>query len=126
MSMCKAQTTFNSLVNNDFKQASVEDVKVVALAMWHENFVPCVEHFSEKATLAAGYVVDKLMRFNCVSPELKAQLRTLLSKLRQLVKVTPVVVKGCDKLAQRWGLKSDLKMHVRQLSSYQTRHYVHA
>jgi hypothetical protein len=121
-----AQKAFDSLVMKDFSMASFEDVKTVALAMWHENFVPCVEHLADKSAQAAGYVVDKLMRFNCVSRELKGLLSALLAKLRAVVSVVPVKVRGCDKLAQNWGLMSDLKLQVRQLLEFQTRHYVHA
>jgi hypothetical protein len=102
--MNTAQRTFDRSVSYDFHQASLEDVKEVALAIWHVNFVPVVDHLSGKSALAAGYVIDKLMRFNCVSQELKSKLREVLSELKFFVNVTLVNVKGCDKLAQKWGL----------------------
>ncbi|HFG2055592.1 TPA: hypothetical protein ACGF4A_003487 [Vibrio cholerae] len=124
--MKRTQEVFDRLVSSEFRLASFEDVKTVALAMWHENFVPQVTHLSETSAKAAGYVVDKLMRFNCVSQELKAKLRDLLTVLKGMFSFTPVKVKGCDKLAQSWGLATDLKLQVRQLLEYQTRHYKHA
>ncbi|MBV1843607.1 hypothetical protein KSX29_23670 [Photobacterium ganghwense] len=93
--------------------------------MWHENFVPRVDHLTDFSAQAAGYVVDKLMRFNCVSQELKRRLCELVARLRATVKISPVEVKGCDKLAQQWGLMCDLKLQVRQLLEFQTRHYSH-
>ncbi|MFV8385367.1 hypothetical protein ACNO5E_14865 [Vibrio parahaemolyticus] len=124
--MKRTQEVFDRLVSSEFSLASFEDVKAVALAMWHENFVPKVTHLPETSAKAAGYVVDKLMRFNCVSPELKAKLRDVLTVLKGMFSFTPVKVKGCEKLAQSWGLATDLKQPVRELLEYQTRHYKHA
>lgn len=125
--MKNAQKAFNRLVSQDFNSASFDDVKVVALAVWHENFVPVVKGLSDSAKKAAGYLVDKLMRFNCVSNELKKQLGVLLESLKNTVVTSPANMKkkGCEKLAQSWGLVSDLKLQVRQLLEFQTRHYVH-
>ncbi|HFQ4920905.1 TPA: hypothetical protein ACGUPI_003182 [Vibrio vulnificus] len=122
--MRHAQQAFVSLVTKDFSMASFEDVKTVALAMWHEGFVPSVENLPESAMAAAGYVVDKLMRFNCVSVELKERLRNVLDRLRASFSFVVSQVKGCDKLALDWGLSSDLRAQVRELLPYQTRHYV--
>ncbi len=119
------QEVFDRLVSSEFSLASFDDVKAVALAMWHENFVPSVTHLSETSAKAAGYVVDKLMRFNCVSQELKVKLREVLAVLKERFSFTPVKVKGCEKLAQSWGLATDLKQQVRELLEYQTRHYKH-
>lgn len=125
--MKRTQEVFDRLVSSEFSLASFEDVKAVALAMWHENFVPKVAHLSESAARAAGYVVDKLMRFNCVPQALKEKLRQVLASLKSTFGVKPVaVVEGCDKLALDWGLTSDLKHQVRQLLDYQTRHYQHS
>ncbi|MGI3043421.1 hypothetical protein ACRTDM_16985 [Shewanella algae] len=127
--MKRTQEVFDRLVSSEFSLGSFEDVKTVALAIWHENFVPKVTHLSESSARAAGYVVDKLMRFNCVSQELKAKLRGVLAQLKSMFSFTPVKpvkIEGCDKLAQSWGLTTDLKLQVRELLEYQTRHYKHA
>ena len=123
--MKSTQEVFERLVSREFSSASVEDVKTVALAMWHENFVPNVDHLPESSAKAAGYVVDKLMRFNCVPQERKSNLRDVLTRLKAISPVSPVSVRGCDKLAQNWGLATDLKAQVRELLEYQTRHYKH-
>jgi len=120
------QASFDRLVSNGFERAASDDVKAVALAVWHENFVPMVDHLSNESALAAGYVVDKLMRFSCVPVELKKKLAMLLGELREKFVVVPVVKKGCDTLAQQWGLSEDLKHQIRSLLDYQTRHYRHA
>ncbi|ENV71695.1 hypothetical protein F946_02775 [Acinetobacter johnsonii ANC 3681] len=125
VTMKRTQEVFDRLVSSEFSLVSFEDVKTVALAMWHENFVPQVKHLSEFSAKAAGYIVDKLMRFNCVSQELKAKLRNVLTELKAKFSFTPVKVKNCDKLAQNWGLAEDLKQQVRELLEYQTRHYKH-
>ena len=124
--MKDTQEVFERLVSKSFSKASFDDVKTVTLAVWHENFVPTVEHLSSNAKKAAGYIVDKLMRFSCVSAELKAVLRELLSKLKSMVVVACCAAKrGTDKLAQQWGLDSDLKLQIRELLEFQTRHYKH-
>lgn len=124
--MKDTQEVFERLVSKSFSKASFDDVKTVTLAVWHENFVPAVEHLSSNAKKAAGYLVDKLMRFSCVSAELKAVLRELLSKLKSTVTVVCSTAKrGTDKLAQQWGLDSDLKLQIRELLEFQTRHYKH-
>lgn len=87
--MIHAQTAFNTLVSKDFSQAMLEDVKVVALAMWYENFVPVVSHLSKRSAAYAGYVVNRLVRFNCVSADLKSKLRGVLVSLKKLASATP-------------------------------------
>ncbi|WCE31157.1 hypothetical protein [Vibrio sp. SCSIO 43137] len=123
--MKDVQQAFNSLVTNDFSNASFDDVKAVALAMWHEEFVPSVDGLSEQSARSAGYLVDKLMRYNCVNDEVKALLRIQVMKLKSTATVVPTEDRKCEKLARSWGLHQDLKLQVRQLLEYQTRHYVH-
>ena len=119
----KTQRVFNRLVSNDFANASPEDVKTVALAVWHESFVPTVEHLRKEALKRAGYLVDKLMRFNCVPTAVKQQLCNLRDQLLQFAEA---VASKCEKLAKQWGLASDLKREVSSLLEFQTRHYQHA
>ncbi len=64
--MTSVQEKFDVLVRNKLSKASFEDVKTVALAIWYDGFVPSVEHLKGLSAQVAGYIIDKLMRFNCV------------------------------------------------------------
>ena len=123
--MKHTQEAFERMIIGDFSLVTFEDIKNVTLAIWHENFIPKVNHLSELSAKYACYVIDKLMRFNCVSVENKIQLRNVLITLKGKFNFMPVEVKNCEKLAQKWGLKEDIKQQVRELLEYQTRHYKH-
>lgn len=127
----KAQYAFDRLVTNDFSDASYSDVKTVVLSIWHEDFVPKVKHLDSDSARAASYVLDRLMRYNCVSVE---QQQLLLSTLKQLsskfevkveVRDAPAPDRKVDKAARKWGLKNDLKAMLKQMLPFQTRHYNH-
>ena len=127
-----AQTSFNRLVSQDFKYASFDDVKWVALAVWHENFVPDVSRVDDmNAARSANYLVDKLRRFNCVPVEQKMKLYSVIAllsarfELDSVPNTSPFLDSPLDPLALRWGLDSDLKLMIRELLPYQTRHYQH-
>lgn len=126
--MSKAQTAFNKLVSSDLENVCFDDLKTVALAMWYEDFVPDSSNFSGNDSQVAGYVVDKLMRFNCVPKETKLKLGEFVRQQKNFVQA-PVnemrELRGRDKLALSWGLGSDLKHYVKDLLPFQTRHYAH-
>lgn len=127
----EAQLAFERLVSRDFKEASLDDVKSLALAIWHESFVPDVSKLDAKSSRSANYLLDKLMRYNCVTREEKNNLREVIHILSQRFdlhadngsEICPNT--KLDKLAIRWGLESDLKQMLREMLPYQTRHYKH-
>ena len=125
----KAQQAFDRLVSRDFAEASFDDVKSVVLAVWHEHFVPDVSRLDANSARAASYLLDRLMRYNCVTPEEQRKLHgvvCLLSRKFNLEKVAVITSdRRVDKSARRWGLKSDLKLMLREMLPYQTRHYRH-
>ncbi|MCE0494664.1 hypothetical protein [Vibrio salinus] len=125
-----AQQAFDRLVTNDFRHASIDDVKIVAIAIWHEDFIPDVNDLdSVDSAKAACYVIDKLMRFNCVDGEQQKKLINVLNSVSRRFELIPLLDlernQGLDLLARKWGLKSDLKLMTRKLLYYQTRHYKH-
>lgn len=122
-----AQDAFTRLISRELLFASTEDVKTVALAIWYHGFVPQTKNLSEPEIRRSGYVIDKLMRFNCVQQPLKDELRKVILELQSLLCADLTGLKlpnqCCDPLAKKWMIDSDLKQHVRQLLEYQSRHY---
>lgn len=127
-----AQNSFDLLVSQDFNHASFDDVKLFVLAVWHEDFVPDISQLDEiYAARSASYLLDKLRRFNCVPLQQKMKLNRVISLLTSRFELDSIPNTALDldspleSLAIRWGLNSDLKLMIRQLLPYQTRHYKH-
>lgn len=125
----KAQLAFDRLVSQDFKKSSSDDVKTVVLAVWYENFVPDVSKLDFNSARAACYLLDRLMRYNCVSFERQERLLSIINLLSLEFNLDDEIVISTDfkvdKSARRWGLNSDLKLILREMLPYQTRHYKH-
>lgn len=123
------QQAFDNLISRDFKDASFDDVKLLALGIWHEEFIPDVKSLNSKSARPACYLLDKLMRFNLVNINHKQSLIDTIKYLEDKFKIsrveTPQQDRKIEKRALEWGLESDLKMMIRQLLPYQTRHYKH-
>lgn len=132
--MNATQAAFERLtMSRDFSRVNQEDLKQVALAVWHEGFVPTVTEKTVNKS-AAGYVVDKLRRFSCVPESSKVELTHLAERLKASSGVAMTHVdyreklaqaKRLDPLAKDWGLDSDLKQEVRSLMDFQRRNYRH-
>lgn len=70
----------NSLLNVAYKGLDhVTDQEVVkaALEVWHQGYVPTLSGLPLEARRLAGYLVDPLSRFNCLSAEKKKELQTV-------------------------------------------------
>ena len=120
--MESTQEIFDRIVSNDYK---FEDIKSVTLAIWHENFIPEVNHLSRPSAQIAGYLIDKLRRYNCVSLENKIQLRKLVVELKIKFNIVFIENKKYEQLANDWNLDFDLRKEIKQLLYYQKRHYKH-
>ncbi len=121
-------TAFERLVTHDFGQASLEDVKTVALGLWYQDFTPDFTQLpttNRQSQLRAGYLVDRLLRYNCVSDERKRLLFASVSALKSHLKPPTSSNPHVEPLAKNWGLDQDLKRLAKQLLPYQTRHYQH-
>lgn len=121
-----ANTAFQRLVTHHFEQASLEDVKTVALGLWYENFTPDFTQLPQnnlQSQCRAGYLIDRLLRYNCVSDERKQALFANLTALKAQLKPTANDNPQVEPLAKHWGLDQDLKRLAKALLPYQTRHY---
>lgn len=121
-----ANTAFERLVTRHFEQASLEDVKTVALGLWYEDFTPDFTQLPQtnlQSQFRAGYLVDRLLRYNCVSDERKKTLFANVTALKAHLKPTANDNPQVEPLAKNWGLDQDLKRLAKELLPYQTRHY---
>ncbi|WML91707.1 hypothetical protein RCF98_05055 [Thiothrix lacustris] len=121
-----ANTAFERLVTRDFDQASLEDVKTVALGLWYQDFIPDFTQLpvtNLQSQRRAGYLVDRLLRYNCVSDERKRALFADVTALKIHLKPAASTKPNVELLAKNWGLDQDLKRLAKELLPYQTRHY---
>lgn len=96
-------------------------LKQVAEGLWYEKKVPDLNRVPARYRRDAGYVVDRLLRFNVLSKEQK------LVVLRALEPFKPKDAKSSracrDPLAQAWGAQADLTSRFPELMPLQTRQY---
>lgn len=121
-----ANTAFERLVTHDFDQASLEDVKAVALGLWYQDFIPDFTQLpvtNLQSQRRAGYLVDRLLRYNGVSDERKKALFADVTALKIHLKPAASTKPNVEPLAKNWGLDQDLKRLAKELLPYQTRHY---
>ena len=114
--------------NSRLKDTSSDDLVMVALAVWHEGFVPnetWAKSLTLKQQLVVGYVMEVLSGFNVLCQEERKKLVEFSGKLRPS---NPPYVEPDDyrdEVATEWGLENDLTPYFKHLSHYQTRHYAH-
>lgn len=120
------QSFFEKLVSKEFSYAEIDELKTICIATWYENFIPEINDFSEDKLRRSGYLVDKLMRFNCVSKEQKYQLKHILDSIKQKLCFEDNFLANVEPLAQKWNINSDLKHEFRELIFLQKRHYKHS
>jgi hypothetical protein len=124
MTMQNLQVEFETLVKYPNKPNTGESLKFVALALWYENFVPDVKTFKGVDAAQAGYLLDKLTRYNCLEHSQKDLLRSqLLSQLKQKKGNTSPTTNSRDMLVKEWGASVELKSEFRGLVNYQRRSY---
>lgn len=106
--------------------AQPEEVVATALEVWFGETTPTLSELfmmSNHEQATAGYLLDRLSRFNCVSVDRKYQYQQLCQALFNRLKPYPNSTDDVDVLASRWGLSSDLKPFRHHLLPYQTRDY---
>jgi hypothetical protein len=92
----------------------------VAEHLWYQHDVPDLNKVAPQWRRDAGYLVDRLVRFNVLSKDRKLRVLTALSPFRP--HCSPVST--CkDPLAVKWGASSDLTGRLGELMPYQTRQY---
>lgn len=120
---------FKKVVSSPLANLSVEDFKPIALGVWHEDYTPELNDMDLVKLQKAGYLIDRLMRYNCVSGDRKIELLGLVKDIKQkLPEETQAVssLRNVDPVAKKWNLKEDVSRLMPPLLEYQTRHYVHA
>lgn len=124
----KVYKALDRVARSGLVDAPVDDMVTVALAVWHEGFVPnttWVKKLDQRSQLVVGYVVEFLAGFNVLCNE---ERKKLLRFSRKLKPSNPQFVEPDayrDELATEWGLKNDLTPYFEHLSHFQTRHYGH-
>lgn len=124
--MMSLNQQFNKFVRSPLSEISVEDFKPLALAIWYEGFTPNVYGLKSNELQKAGYLLDRLMRFNCVSDDRKLELMKIVSDVRLSLKQnlhSPLSLADVEPLAQKWNLDEDISLIIQQLLPFQTRHY---
>ena len=119
------QIVFEKLVSQEFFHSNIEEVKNICIAFWYENFVPDINLFTDSQLKRTGYIIDKLMRFNCLSIEQKCILRNVLKNIQQNLILDNNFSSNLETLAKKWNINSDLKHEIQQLLYLQKRHYIH-
>lgn len=110
-----------------------------AYAFWYENDAMCesVEKRLNTPGLAPVrkrrlmYLVDRLRRFPCLTPEQASKMKDFVSRWSNLSQdVRPQVSRRAatanpyDKLAATWGLEEDVSHVMNMVLELQTRHFV--
>ena len=120
---------FKKVVSSPFSNLSVEDLKPIALAFWHEGYVPELSNLNFKQLRKAGYLIDRFRGYSCISRVHKRKLASLVKELKQCLSEVPEVIENADNLellAQKWHLNEDVSHLMSPLLKYQTRHYIHS
>ena len=94
----------------------------VAKAVWYSANVPNLGNMPAQLRADAGYIVDRLARFNVLPKWRKLQLLAALEPYKRLS--PPSTGSSCrDPLAIAWGASADLTVFMPDLLPYQTRHF---
>ena len=120
---------FRKTVSSPFYSLSVEDLKPIVLAFWHEGFTPELSDLDSEELRKAGYLIDRFRGYNCIPKPQKRKLASLVKEVEQSLSEAKEVVDPIDNLeplAQKWNLNEDISHLMSYLLEYQTRHYVHA
>ena len=120
---------FRKVASSPFSSLSIEDLKPIALAFWHENYTPELSDLNSEELQKAGYLIDRFRGYNCIPKTHKQKLASLVKEVEQSLSGAVQVVDRADNLeplAQKWNLKEDVSHLMSPLLQYQTRHYVHS
>lgn len=119
---------FRNVVSSPLSSLSVEEFKPIVLGIWYEGYTPNLDQMKSDELRKAGYLVDRLMRFNCVCDDRKLELMELVEEVKYTLGQKTQVVSSkinVEPLARKWNLNEDISFIVQSLLEYQTRHYVH-
>ena len=120
---------FKKVVSSSFSSLSVEDLKPIVLAFWHEGYTPKLSDLNNEELKKAGYLIDRFRGYNCIPKTQKRKLASLVKEVEQsLSEVLQTIdnVENLEPLAEKWNLNEDVSHLISPLLEYQTRHYVHS
>lgn len=121
---------FRHIVSKSLDLLSVEDLKPIVLAFWYEDYNPEIKGMNSIELRRAGYLIELLMSFNCISDTRQLELMKLTKKIKQHLHNSPPVLSNqrnnLDSLAEEWHLDESIFTAIQPLLKYQTRHYVHS
>ncbi|MEM9273689.1 MAG: hypothetical protein AAGA80_12095 [Cyanobacteria bacterium P01_F01_bin.143] len=125
-------TKFRKVISFSFCHLSVEDLKPIVLALWHEGYIPefSLSELNAEELRKAGYLIDRFRGYNCVPRTQKRELAGLARKIEQSLSDMPQDInnsdlKNLEPLAEKWKLREDISHVMPSLLKYQTRHYIH-
>ncbi len=120
--------TLSRIVKSKLVIADPNDMVLLALAFWHEGFVPdfdWTKELDEDGQHIVGYLTEFFAGFNVLCHEEREQLLRFVNKLKPLTPKNIAPDEYRDELATEWGLEHDITPYFEYLSHYQTRHYDH-
>lgn len=116
---------FEQVVSSSFSTLTSRELLDIALAIWYENYLPSISHLNSLQQRKAGYLIDRLMRYNCVDKSRKLELLKLVNTLKSnSYSPDNLVNTDAEPLAVTWGLNEDISELMPDLLMYQTRHYL--
>jgi hypothetical protein len=118
---------FKKAVSSPFSHLSVEDLKPIALAFWHEGYIPEINDLNSAELKKAGYLIDRFRGYNCIPKAQKRELASLVDRVEQSLSQVLKIVdndENLEPLAHKWNLDEDVSHLMASLLEYQTRHYV--
>jgi len=119
---------FRNVVRTPFYRLSVDDLKPIALAFWHESYIPELDDLNSEELKKAGYLIDRFRGYNCIPRTQKRELASVIKEIEQSILVAVEAIEhleNLEPLAEKWNLNEDVSHLMSSLLEYQTRHYVH-
>lgn len=110
-----------ALVSEGLSRAENGVLLQVAEGLWFESWVPDLSQLPEDLRPDAGYVLDRLARFNVVEKEQKQRVISAIGSYKP--NFSELLVRHKDKLANEWGASEELTLRLPELMPYQTRQY---
>ena len=119
---------FRNVVRTPFCCLTVDDLKPIALAFWHESYIPELDDLNSEELKKAGYLIDRFRGYNCIPKTQKRELASLVKEIEQSLSAAVKTInnpENLEPLAEKWNLDEDISHLMSSLIEYQTRHYVH-
>ncbi len=124
---------FKKIISSSFCHLSSEDLKPIALALWHESYTPeiSLDELGSEELKKAGYLVDRFRGYNCIPKLQKLKLARFAKKVELRLSYLSIIsnnisrTESLEPLAEKWNLNEDISHVMSSLLKFQTRHYVH-